>query len=139
MSKILAIKPVVTKAGKPMILIQTAASDLWLSPKQMQSKGCSVSLDSYVGGDIEADYYKMGDKLIDGTLCTTDNKLLKDFVISANPAVLANALAIESRMKFESMLDAGALFARNRAANVGTTFKPAEVAEVAQAGEPLNA
>jgi hypothetical protein len=55
---------------------------------------------------------------------------LKDFVISANPAVLANALAIESRMKFESMLDAGALFARNRAA------KPAEVAEVAQ---PLNA
>ena len=124
--KILAIKPIVTKAGKPVILVQTASTDVWLSPKQMQSKGCSVSLDSYVGGDIEVDHYKQGDKLIDGTICTTDNKLLKDFIISANPAVLANALAIEAAARFNSMLDASALFARNRAP------KAEVVAEVAE-------
>jgi hypothetical protein len=118
--RILALKPVQTKAGKPMILVQTATTDVWLSPKQLTSKGCSLSLDVYVGGDIAIDYHKKGDVLLNGAICDTDDKLLKDFIISANPSVLAAALAIESKQKMEDMLDASALFARNKKPAVST-------------------
>lgn len=114
--KILSIKPVTTKKGNPQILIQTASQDVWVSVKQWQSKGCSNNLDSYVGGDIEVDYFKTGEKLINGTDCTKDNILLRDFIPSANPIVLANALAVENNMRMSNMLDKSALFSRQREA-----------------------
>ncbi len=113
---ILAIKHATSKAGKPFILVTTASKDIWLTPKQFTSKGASAALDSYVGGNIEADYYKEGELLLDGiTKCSKDDILLKDFYISANPAVLANAFAIESSMKMQQANDMGALFARKKA------------------------
>ena len=113
---ILAIKHATSKAGKPFILVTTASKDIWLTPKQWASKGASSALDSYVGGNVEVDYYKEGDLLLDGTsLCTKDDTLLKDFFISANSAVLANAFAIESSIKMQQANDMGALFARKKA------------------------
>lgn len=112
--KILAIKHQSTKAGKPMIIISTADRDVWVTPKQFTSKGGSASLDSYVGGNIDVDYYAKGDALLNGQQCIDDNVILRDFVISANPAVLANALAIESAMRMQNAVDSSALFARNR-------------------------
>ncbi len=112
---ILAIKHVTSKEGKPFILVTTAAKDIWLTPRQWTSKGASAALDSYVGGSIETNYYKEGDLLLDGvSKCTKDDILLKDFFVSANPAVLANAYAIESSMKMQQSVDMGALFARKK-------------------------
>lgn len=113
--KILAIKSITTKAGRPMILVQTAEKDMFITVKQWQSKGCSSILDSYVGGDIEADYYQEGDKMINDTVCTKNDTVLRDFSVSVNPVVSARALAAESELRMSNALNASALFARNKA------------------------
>jgi hypothetical protein len=116
---ILAIKHVNSKEGKPFILVTTASKDIWLTPKQWQSKGAMSSLDSYVGGDIETNYYKEGEVLLDGvSKCTKDDTLLKDFFVSASPAVLAQAFAAESSSKMQKASDMATLFARNKASKV---------------------
>ena len=112
--KILVCKPVTTKKGAEKVFIQTAQADIWVGSKQFKSKGCSSSHESYVGGDIEADYYKVGEEMFDKTLCTKDNTILRDFSISANPAVLANALVIENTVKAQAIDDRASLFARGR-------------------------
>ena len=113
--KILTCKPVTTKAGNPKVLIQTATKDIWLSIKQWQSKNCSAGFDNYVGGDIEVSYYKIGELLRDGkTACTKDDSLVNDFIISANPVVLANAFALEATNRLNDLSDKSALFARTR-------------------------
>jgi hypothetical protein len=133
MAKILAIKPVVTKAGRPSVLIQTATADIWVSHKQYQSKGCSNTFENYVGGDIEADYYKTGEPLFDGTPCTKDDTIVRDFSMSANSMVLASALAIESRLKAEEFSDKSALFARGRQAAKDALIALAAKKELADA------
>lgn len=115
--KILAIKTITTKSGSPRILVQTADKDYYPSVKQWRSKGCSDVLDNYIGGDIEASYYKQGELLADGkSAVTKDDTLLKDFTASINPVVLAQSLAAESTMKMNMLIDKSALFNRIRAA-----------------------
>ena len=115
MPKILSIKSITTKAGDSKVLIQTADRDIWLSIKQYLSKGCSSVFDNYTGGNIETDFAQKGDKLFNGVVCTESDKILMDFTISANPAVLANSLAIEAKMKMDALVDSSSLFARNKA------------------------
>ena len=114
--KILAIKSVTTKAGRPMILVSTAKSDIWLTVAQWNAKGASATLDNYVGGDIEARYFEEGEELFDGTKCTASDKILDTFSASMNPAVLAHSVVIEANAKEQEALDVNALFARRRAA-----------------------
>ncbi len=137
---ILAIKHVTSKVGRPLILVTTAAKDFWLTPKQWNSKGASAALDSYVGGNIDVDYYKEGDTLINGTdKCTKDETLVKDFYVSANSAVLANAFALESSAKMQKSMDMGALFARKKAESAPKAEAvKEEVAEEVNSATPLN-
>lgn len=118
--KILAIKRVnvKTKSGdiKPSILVTTASGDVWVTEGQFKAAGGSNSLDSYTGGNIEAEYFSKGDILFDGvTPCTDDNKILKSVLLSANPRVLAYAVAAEAEMKAEQASDLALLYSRKRA------------------------
>ena len=113
--KILAIKRITTKAGKSLVLVSTANQDVFITAGQWKSAGASASLDNYVGGNIDARYFEEGEELFDGTECTESGKILDSFSVSANPAVLAHALAIESSLKETQAMDLNALFARKRA------------------------
>ena len=112
---IVAIKSVTSKAGRPMILISTPEKDIWVTVKQWQAKGASAILDSYVGGTIEADFYNVGDTMLNGEKCTTANTILNDFSVSVSPIVSARALAAEQQMRMDNAVSASALFARKRA------------------------
>ncbi len=125
--KILAIKRIVTKLGKPSILVQTATKDIFVTPGQWAAQGASQSLDNYVGGDIDANYFEEGEMLFDGTTpCTKSGVILKTVFVSANPAVLAHALAIESANVGQSFMDKAALYTRQR---VEAKAKEAEAAK----------
>lgn len=119
MSKILNCKSVTTttknKEKKPMILVQTAERDIWITIPQWKSKGLSNSLESYTGGNIDARFFDEGEELFNGTACTESDKILADFSCSANPAVLAHAIVVENAAAMEVAVGASALFARARA------------------------
>lgn len=128
MAKILAIKHVNVpqKDGqvKPSILVTTATADIWVTPGQWKSSGAGSTLGNYVGGNIDALYFGKGELLFDKiTVCTDDNKILKQVYVSENPVVLANALAIESSNKMAEVSDMAMLYARNRATAVETAKK----------------
>ena len=113
--KIVEIKHVTSKAGRPMVLVVGAEKDIWLTAKQFTAKGGSSILDSYVGGNIEADFYNEGDVLQNNEKCTKDGVILRDFSISVNPIVSARALAAEQQMRMDDANSNAALFARKRA------------------------
>lgn len=114
MAKILAIKSVFTKAGKPNVLVSTAEKDHWVPFGQWKSKGASMNFDAYVGGQIETDYFKKDDELLNGQLCTADNTILRDFSVSMNPLVAAYAVAAETATRASELSDAAAIFRRRR-------------------------
>ena len=128
--KILAIKRVITKVGKPSILVQTATGNHWPTPGQWKSTGASQTLDNYVGGDIDVEYFKEGELLFDGeTTCTKDDTILKSVYATPNPKVLAEALAIESAKVAEDFMDRSALFTQARiAAKAKAANAPAKAA-----------
>jgi hypothetical protein len=113
--KILAIKRITTKAGKSLVLVQTAGQDVFITAGQWKSAGCSASLDNYVGGNIDARYFEKGEELFDGKECTESGKILDTFSASMNPAVLAHSVVIESQVNESNALSTNALFARKRA------------------------
>jgi len=114
MAKILAIKSVFTKAGKPNVLVSTAEKDIWVPYGQWQSKGASDNFDGYVGGNIEVDFFAKGDILLNGQECTQDGIILRDFAVSMNPAVVAYAVAAETAQRASKLSDAAAIFRRRR-------------------------
>lgn len=124
MSKILAIKHVATKAGKPNVLVSTAAQDVWVPFGQWQSKGASAILDGYVGGSIETDFYAKGELLLNGQECTQDGIILRDFSVSMNPQVAAYAAAAEAMSRSAAASDAAAIFRRRRLEKKDATPDP---------------
>ena len=88
MARILAIKSVKSKSGKPFVLLTTSNGDVWI-PYGQWSASNSVNLQSYVGGEIAVMYFKKGDTLLSGTICEVDNVIVDSFIASQNPRVLA--------------------------------------------------
>ena len=113
--KVLDIKQQNTKAGKPMILVSTLNHQIWITPKQHKSKGGSYVLENYKGGDIAVDWYEVGDVMLNGKECTTSHSVQRDYALTANPAVLAAALDISEKAKFDDAMDMGDLFAKRKA------------------------
>ena len=115
MAKIHDIKLTKAKNGKPLILVQTAEHDVWLTPKEHKSNGGSSSLDVYKGGDIQVDWYKKGQVLFGSDKeCTKDFTIKRNYTMSANPQVLAQAKIAEDISSMSEAVDAQALFARMR-------------------------
>lgn len=114
MSKILAIKSVLTKAGKPNVLVTTAERDHWVPFGMWNAAGNSANFESYIGGNIDADYFAEGEELISGDVAQADNMILRTFSASKNPRVLAEMDAIESAKKAEVLNEAALLFRRRR-------------------------
>lgn len=112
--RILAIKAVKTKLGKPNVLISTAEKDHWVAYGMWTSHGNSENLEAYVGGEFTGDYFKKGETLLNGNVAENDDVILRDFSASMNPAVLAGAIAMENREKAQSLTDAALLFRRKR-------------------------
>lgn len=136
--KILSIKTVDTTAKngakKPMILVQTATKDIWVTPGQWKSTGANYTLDNYVGGDIDTEYFTEGEMLFDDvTECTKNDTILKTVYVSQNPAVLAHALAIESANKMADVMDRSAIFSRNRVVALTKAKEAAEALAKAKA------
>jgi len=114
MAKILAVKPIITKSGSVRVLVTTGSKDHWIPFGQWKNK-CHNPLESYIGGNIETDYYKAGDEMTNGENCTDDDKVLRDFIASINPEVAAIAQATTAQRQMEDLEAANALFKRNKA------------------------
>lgn len=117
MSKILAVKPITTKAGRPMVIVSTIDRDHFVSRSQWEGHKLNVVFDAYVGGNLETDYYAKGDLLLDGvTVVEDDNIILRDFSASMNPEVTAKIASETLNKEAEVAREASAMFARKRAA-----------------------
>lgn len=129
---IIAIKSVVSKNGKPFILVTTADRDHWVAYGMWTSRGLSANLEAYVGGSFEGDYFQAGETLLNGDEAQDSNIILRDFVATQNPTVLAGAIAMENQLKATKLNDAAAIFRRRRteaAAKATADVAPAPVAD----------
>lgn len=128
MSKIIAIKSVKTKAGKPNVLVSTAEKDHWCPYGSWIAKGASEALDAYVGGDFQADYFQEGELLLSGDAVTASDVILRDFVVTMNPMVVAGIAAIGVQQKGAEMQQAAAIFRRRRTDALAKATADAELA-----------
>ena len=101
MSKIIAIKHVTTKAGKPNVLVTTAERDHWVSLGQWTNKAGKANIQNFVGGDFDANYFQVGDILLNGSACTESDIILDDFTVSMNEEVLARAEAVRAEKEMQ--------------------------------------
>lgn len=116
MSKILAVKPITTKAGRPMVIVSTIEKDHFVSRSQWSGHALSDVFDAYVGGEFDSDYYQKGDLLLDGVTVVEDsNVILRDFSASMNPVVTATIAATLIAQQSNQAKEQSALFARKRA------------------------
>lgn len=113
MARILEIKAVTTKQGAVRVLVSTAEQDIWVPLGQWNNK-CKAPLDSYVGGEIHANFFKEGEIMTNGDACTASDKVLNDFSASVNPTVAAIAQATIAEKQMEALQNANALFIRKR-------------------------
>lgn len=138
MSRILAIKQVTAKSGKPFVLVTTADRDHWVAYGMWNSRGLSANLESYVGGEFTADYFLKGEKLLNDDLAQDDNVILRDFVATMNSEVLAGAVARENAERASKASDAAAIFRRRR--NEATAKAAADAAVIkAPVADPAEA
>lgn len=121
MSKILAIKSVVTKVtaaggGKPNVLV--TASDRvaphWVPFGMWTAAGNDTNFEAYLGGEFDADYFQKGEELISGDIANDDNIILRSFSASMNPVVLAHMSIINSTAKADALNGAALLFRARR-------------------------
>lgn len=139
MSKILSIKPITTKVGKPLILVTTVADGDVYVPygSWVSGKKYSEVLDSYVGGEFHADFYAEGEELLDGTKFEARNgtRILRDFTAAMNPVVAALLAHQSLKAQSDSMLEAAAMFRnrRNAAITAKAAATPAGVVSPTQA------
>lgn len=128
--KIFAIKAVTTKGGKPNVLVSTIdGKNHWVPYGSWNAHGNSLSLEGYVGGEFEADYFQEGELLLSGDAVTASNVILRDFTASMNPAVLAGIAALEVKAQSEKMLGAAAAFRARRAQAAAVVAAPVSPAE----------
>lgn len=118
MSKILAVKPITTKAGRPMVLVQTVDRPLghFVTRAQWDGHKLSPAFDAYVGGQFLSDYFQKGDLLLSGDVVEDDNIILRDFSASMNPIVVAQIAGMLINQETAQASEATALFAAKRAA-----------------------
>jgi len=126
MARIIALKRVTTKAGKPNVLVSTGKADTWVPWGQWANK-CSKNIDSYIGGDFEPIFYAKGEELLNGDTCTQAGLIVKDFVASMNPTIAAKVEYETQKAINEDMDDKAAYMRRMRAKVAG---KPAEGSEL---------
>lgn len=134
MSKILAIKSVTTKAGRPVVLVSTVERDHWVPFGMWHAAGNDVNFEAYVGGSFDSSYFKKGDTLISGDVAQDDDIILERFSASMNPEVLAHMAAITSNKKGEGLLEAAAMFRKKAAADREAKKLAAEEAAKKAAG-----
>lgn len=148
MSKILAIKPVTSKDGRPFVLVTTADRDIWITRKQWKGHGNTEVFDAYVGGSISTDYYQKGDLLLDGvTVCDESDRILRDFSAAMNVTVTASIAAQVIANQSAEAEEMANMFAKRRAAETPeqkeARLKAAADARAArlvqQPANPLNA
>lgn len=116
MSKILAVKPVTNKAGRPMVIISTVEKDHWVTRAQWDGAKLLPAFDAYVGGSILTDYFKKGEQLLSGDVVDTDDIILRSFSVSMNPTVAAAVAGNLILQEDAAAKEAAAMFARKRAA-----------------------
>lgn len=114
MAKILEVKTIKTKLGAVRVLVTTPEKDVWVPFGQWMNK-CKAPLDSYVGGEFQADYYQESEEMLNHEICTKSDVVLKDFMASVNPEVTALAHEIASNRQLKEAMDMNALFNRRRA------------------------
>lgn len=114
MSRIMSIKSTVTKAtGAVKILVSTPEREHWV-PYGQWINACKAPLDSYVGGDFVGFYFKEGDTMLNGSLCSKSDIILEDFVASPDKEVLALAHARQSKEAENTASELNALYQRKR-------------------------
>lgn len=117
MSKILAVKPIVSKEQRPFVLVTTVEREVWIPRKQWDAHKLSPVLDAYVGGTMYTDYYQKGDLLLDGvTVCDESDRILRDFSASMNPTIIAQVAGQVVLTQAAEATEMAALFAKKRAA-----------------------
>jgi len=121
--KILAAKLINTGNSGPKVLVQTAKTDIWIPFGQWKSQ-CQSPIPSYIGGDIEPDFYKEGETLLNEQVCTKDNTILRSFVASENPLVIAIAQSYSQEKMESEASDKAALFSRQRASSRAQNSAP---------------
>ena len=121
--KILAAKLINTGNGGPKVLVQTAKQDIWVPFGQWKSS-CQSPIPSYIGGDIEPDFYKEGETLLNEQVCTKNDTILRSFVASENPLVIAIAQSYSQEKLENEASDKAALLSRQRASSRAQTNTP---------------
>jgi hypothetical protein len=85
--KIVSIKFVTSKAGKRLVLINDV---IWVSLAQWTNAGGKLSALLQVGWNLTVTYFKVGDVLLNGTVCDKANTIVKSFGISPSATLVAN-------------------------------------------------
>lgn len=116
MSKILAVKPITTKASRPMVIVTTLERDHFVTRAQWDGHKLSPAFDAYVGGSFHSDYFQKGDLLLSGDVVEDDNIILRDFSASMNPTVVAAIAGMLINQENSEAKEAAIMFARKRAA-----------------------
>ena len=85
--KIVSIKFVTSKAGKRLALINDA---IWVSLAQWLNAGGRQSTLLQIGWTLNVEYFRVGDVLLNGTVCDKANAVVKSFSISPSATLVAN-------------------------------------------------
>lgn len=124
MSKILSLKAVTTKAGKPTIIVITDDGKTnWVPYGSWVGHGYSETLDAYVGGEFHADYFQEGDTLLSGDAVTKSDIILRDFTAAMAPEVTAHIASIAARERADGFKAAAAMFRIKRDAALAAAKK----------------
>jgi hypothetical protein len=120
---ILDMKNVLSKAKRPMVLIQTDKADRWVTSSQWDTHGYSPNLEAYKGGTFEGDFYAVGEKMMNGDVCRDADRILKQFVCTQDTQTVAITNAALIIMQKKEISSASALFRRNNP--IATVAAPA--------------
>ena len=107
-----------SRNGRDMVAISCANGQTYfITMKQFTSAGLNPKMKlAYIGWMFEANFYQKGEILLNGTVVTDDNKILKDFSCTPSQAAMnamftAEMLLEESKgavaLKSSSSLEAG--------------------------------
>ena len=115
-----------SRNGRDMVAISCANGQTYfITMKQFTSAGLNPKMKlAYIGWMFEANFYQKGEILLNGTVVTDDNKILKDF--SCTPSQAAMNAMFTAEMMIEESKGAVALKSSSNELEAGVDTEDVE-------------
>lgn len=119
MSRIKSIKGVNTPKGVKILIETRDMQQVWIPLGQWNNKVGNNPMESYVGGEVQVDFYQKGDFMpLTGNTCTDSNKIMRDFSVSQNPEVAAIAQVVTNERELRRLEEINAEYIAKRNARL---------------------